>query len=160
LTSLEYAAAGVYSRATMAIASLQTTVDRWANAAGTASQRYADGVAATDVDVVGRAVAAQSALLSGFQNAVQSGLWARRLQAVGTAGYKAAVAAKGAANYQTGVAAAKSKFQQKMQAVLQVEAQLQAQIDQMPSGTPAANDARMLAWANGMRNAKAQGAFG
>jgi hypothetical protein len=47
-----------------------------------------------------------------------------------------------------------------MQAVLQVEAGLQQQIQQMPSGTPAANDARMLAWANGMRQAKANGAFG
>ena len=144
----------------MAIKSLQTTVDRWAAAAGSASSRYAEGVAATDVDVVGRAIQAQDALLNGFTSAVQSGLWARRLAAVGTAGYKAAVAAKGAANYQTGVAAAKGKFQQKMQAVLQVEAQLQAQIDNMPKGTPAANDQRMLAWANGMRQAKAQGAFG
>jgi hypothetical protein len=144
----------------MAIASLQTTVQRWQNAASVASQRYADGVAATDVDVVGRAVQAQDALLSNFQAAVQSGLWARRLQAVGTAGYKAAVAAKGAANYQTGIAAGVNKFQQKMQQVLAYEAQLQAQIDAMPSGTPAANDARMLAWANGMRQGKAQGAFG
>jgi len=144
----------------MAVKSLQTTVDRWAAAAGSASQRYADGVAATDVDVVGRAVAAQDSLLSGFTSAVQSGLWARRLQQVGTQGWKQAVAGKGAANYQTGVAAAKGKFQAKMQAVLQVETQLQSQIDAMPSNSPAARDARMLAWAQGMRNAKAQGAFG
>lgn len=144
----------------MAIASLQTTVQRWKDAASVASQRYVDGVAATDVDVVGRAVNAQDALLQNFQQSVQSGLWARRLQAVGTAGYKAAVAAKGQQNYQNGIVAGTPKFQQKMQQVLAYEANLQAQIDAMPSGTPAANDARMLAWAAGMRQGKAQGAFG
>src|SRR5213082_3259897 len=144
----------------MPIPNAQTVADRWAAGAGAGGQRYADGVANTDVDVVGRAVASQNALLSNFTQAVQSGLWARRLQATGTQGWKAAVAAKGAANYATGVGAAKNKYQQKMTAVLQVEAGLQQQIDQMPSGTPAANDARMLAWANGMRQAKANGAFG
>jgi hypothetical protein len=144
----------------MAIPNAQTVADRWAAGAGQGGQRYAEGVANTDVDVVGRAVANQNALIANFSQAVQSGLWARRLQAVGTQGWKAAVAAKGAANYGTGVAAAKGKYQQKMTAVLQVEAGLQQQIDSMPSGTPAANDARMLAWANGMRQAKANGAFG
>jgi hypothetical protein len=144
----------------MAIPNAQTVADRWAAGAGQGGQRYAEGVANTDIDVVGRAVSSQNALLANFSQAVQSGLWARRLQAVGTQGWKAAVAAKGAANYGTGVAAAKGKYQAKMQAVLQVEAGLQQTIQQMPSGTPAANDARMLAWANGMRQAKANGAFG
>jgi hypothetical protein len=144
----------------MAIPNAQTVADRWAAGAGQGGQRYADGVASTDVDVVGRAISAKGALLSNFANAVQSGLWERRLAATGNQGWKNAVAAKGAANYSTGVAAAKNKYQQKMTAVLQVEAGLQSQIQSMPSGTPAANDARMLAWANGMRQAKANGAFG
>jgi hypothetical protein len=144
----------------MAIPNAQTVADRWAAGAGQGGQRYADGVANTDVDVVGRAVASKNALLQNFTTSVQNGLWERRLQAVGTQGWKAAVAAKGAANYATGVGAAKNKYQQKMTAVLQVEAGLQQQIDQMPSGTDAANDARMLAWANGMRTAKRNGAFG
>jgi hypothetical protein len=144
----------------MAIPSAQTAADRWAAAAGQASQRYAEGVASTDVDVVGRAIAAQNALVSNFAESVNSGLWARRLGAVGTQGWKAAVAAKGAANYQTGVGAAKAKYTQKIAAVLQVESGLKQQIDSMPSGTPAASDARMLAWSNGMRQAKQSGAFG
>lgn len=144
----------------MAIPSAQTVADRWAAGAGAGATRYGEGVAATDVDVTGRAIASQGALLTNFSNAVSSGLWARRLAAVGTQGWKAAVAAKGVANYGTGVNAAKTKYQQKMTAVLQVEAGLQQQIDSMPSGTPSANDARMLAWAAGMRNAKASGAFG
>lgn len=144
----------------MAIPNAQTVADRWAASAGTASQRYAEGVANTDVDVVGRAVAQQNVLVSNFSQAVQSGLWARRLQAVGTQGWKNAVAAKGAANYSTGINAAKAKYTQRIGAVLAVEQSLQQQIHSMPSGTPAANDARMLAWANGMRQAKANGAFG
>lgn len=144
----------------MAIPSAQTAADRWAAAAGQAGTRYAEGVQNTDIDVVGRAIASQNALLTGFADAVNSGLWARRLGAVGTQGWKQAVAAKGAANYSTGVNAAKAKFTQKIAQVLQVEQGLQQQIQSMPSGTPAANDARMLAWANGMRQAKASGAFG
>src|SRR3954468_11538739 len=144
----------------MAIPNAQTVADRWAAAAAAGGQRYADGVAATTVDVVGRAIAALPQAAINYQNAINTGHTARRLQAVGNQGWKAAVAAKGAANYGTGVAAAKQKYQQKMTAVLQVEAGLQQQIDSMPSGTPAANDARMLAWANGMRQAKANGAFG
>jgi hypothetical protein len=144
----------------MAIKSLQATVAAWQAGTGTGQQRYLDGVAGTDIDVVGRAVASQNALLQGFTASVQSGLWARRLQAVGTQGWKAAVAAKGGQNWSNGIQAGATKYQNRMQAVLQVEAGLQQTIQQMPSGTPAANDARMLAWANGMRQAKANGAFG
>lgn len=144
----------------MAVKSLQQTVDRWKASTGTGQQAYLDGVSGTDVDVVGRAIANKSALLNNFANAVNSGLWERRLAATGTQGWKAAVAAKGGQAWSNGIQAGASKFQQKMGAVLQVEAALQAQIQSMPSGSPAANDARMLAWSNGMRQAKANGAFG
>lgn len=144
----------------MAIKSLQATVANWQAGTATGQQRYLDGVNNTDVDVVGRAISSQGALLQNFQNAVSSGLWARRLQAVGTQGWKAAVAAKGGQNWTNGINAGVQKYNQKMQAVLQVEAGLQQQIDAMASGTPAANDQRMLAWSNGMRQAKANGAFG
>src|SRR5712691_8390642 len=117
----------------MAIKSLQATVAAWQAGTGTGQQRYLDGVAQTDVDVAGRAVASQQALLQNFQAAVSSGLWARRLQAVGTAGWKAAVAAKGGPNWANGIAAGATQYQNKMQAVLQVEAGLQQQIDAMPS---------------------------
>jgi hypothetical protein len=144
----------------MAIPSLQVVVDRWKASTGTGAQKYLDGVAATDVDVVGRAIASKSALLQNFNNSVQNGTWERRLAAVGTQGWKQAVAAKGGTAWTNGVQNGGAKFQQKMAAVLQYETQLQAQIDSMPSGTPAANDARMLAWSQGMRNGKANGAFG
>lgn len=140
--------------------SLQQTVDRWVAGTAAGSQAYLEGVASTDVDVVGRAIAQQNVAQQNYNAALTSGLWARRLQAVGTQGWKAAVAAKGGQNWTNGINAAKGKFQARMQGVLQYEAQLKTQIDQMPSGTPAANDARMLAWANGMRQGKLNGAFG
>jgi hypothetical protein len=144
----------------MAIKSLQATVAAWQAGTGTGQQRYLDGVASSDIDVVGRAIASQNALVANFQQSVQSGLWARRLQAAGNQGWKNGVSTKGGQNWSNGIQAAGPKYQAKMQAVLQVEAGLQSTIQQMPSGTPAANDARMLAWANGMRQAKANGAFG
>jgi hypothetical protein len=144
----------------MAVKSLQATVAAWQAGTGTGQQRYLDGVAQTTVDPTQRAIAAKQALLQNFQNSVNSGLWERRLAAVGEAGWKAAVAAKGGANWATGIAAAGPKYSNRMSLVLQVENGLQQQIDSMPSGTPAANDARMLAWSNGMRQAKANGAFG
>jgi len=144
----------------MAVRSLQQTVANWTAGTATGAQRYLDGVAATTIDPTARAVQSQNALLANFQQAVSSGLWARRLQAVGVTGWKAAVAAKGGTNWTNGINASTQKYSAKMQLVLSVEEGLQAQIDQMPSGSPAANDARMLAWANGMRQAKANGAFG
>lgn len=143
----------------MAIKSLTQTVQNYTASAGTAGTRYQQGVQNTDKDPTALAVQNQAALLSGFTNAVQSGLWARRTGAVTKAQWQAATLAK-VNNYTTGIQQGEAKYQQKMQAVLQVEASLQQQIDQMPSGTPAANDQRMLAWANGMRQAKANGAFG
>ena len=144
----------------MAIKTLQATVDKYKASTAAGQQAYTDGVATCDIDVVGRAIANQSALLANFNARVQDGTWARRLGAVGTQGWKQAVADKGGPAWQNGVTAAVPKFQQKMQAVLQVETGLQQQIQGMPSGTPAASDARMLAWSNGMRQAKANGAFG
>src|SRR5881392_1454036 len=122
----------------MAVRSLQQTVANWQAGTATGQQRYLDGVAGTTVDVVGRAIQSQNALLANFQQAVSSGLWARRLSAVGTQGWKSAVAAKGGTNWTTGIQAGGAKYQAKMQAVLSVEEGLQAQIDQMPSGNPAA----------------------
>lgn len=144
----------------MAIPSATVVADRWAAAAGQASQRYADGVAQTDKDPTQLAIQNQAALVNNFNTAVSNGTWARRLGAVGKTGWQQAVAAKGAANYGTGVNAAKGKFQQKIGPVLAFESQLQQQIDAMPNVTSADKTARMVAWKNGMEQAKLNGVFG
>jgi hypothetical protein len=143
----------------MAIKSLQATVDRWKASTALGAQAYLDGVAQTDVDVVGRAIAALPQAAAAYQQAISSGRTARRLAAVGTQGWKQAVAAKGGANWTNGVNNGAQKFASRMGSVLQFEAGLQQQIQSMPSGGGAAADARMLAWKHGMEQAKANGTF-
>jgi hypothetical protein len=143
----------------MAIRSLQQTVQNYVASASTAQAKFTAGVQATDKDPTALAVQNQAALLSGFNNAVNSGLWARRTAAVSKAQWQAITLAK-AQNYATGVQAGETKYNQKMGLVLPVIQNVVSQVDSMPSGTPAANDQRMLFYANAMRQAKQNGAFG
>src|SRR5437879_6041320 len=101
------------------MADLATTVQRYKDAAGVGQQHYVEGVQASTVDVVARAIAAQSKLLTNFQQAVSSGFWARRLGEVGTAGWKAATLAK-QANYSVGIQAGATKYQAAMQTWLPI----------------------------------------
>lgn len=133
-----------------------TAAQRWQQGAATGQTRYVEGVRATQVDVVGRAIAQEGVLVANFSQAVSSGKWRRNLGAVGTQGWKAATEAK-ASNYSTGVNAAKDKYQTRIAPVLAFEAQLQAQIDSMPKGTLGDSIARMSAWATGLYNRAQQG---
>lgn len=135
---------------------LQTVVDRWAASGPTAQQRYTEGVRNTNVDVVARAIAAEGALLSGFQQAVTSGLWRRKLGAVGTSGWKAATEAK-ATNYSAGFTAGKDKFASSMQTWYPRILSAAAQANAMPGGTFAERMARATAYATTLHNQKLQG---
>lgn len=133
-----------------------TAASRWQQGAAQGQTRYVEGVRATQVDVVGRAIAQEGVLVANFSQAVTSGKWRRNLGAVGTSGWKQATEAK-APNYSTGVNAAKDKYQQRIAPVLAFEAQLQGQIDSMPKGTLGDSIARMSAWATGLYNRAQQG---
>jgi hypothetical protein len=133
----------------MAVAPASNWTQNWSSGVSGASQKYVDGIRNTTVDVVGRAIAQQAALLAGFTQAVQSGEWARRLGAVGTQGWKTAAEAK-AANYTTGATAGASKFQTFAQQAQPIWSQLSAQIDTMPSGGKANALNRVGAWLDGM----------
>ena len=78
----------------MAYKTLQQTVANWTAGASAKSQNYLDGVQGTTVDVVGNAIAAQGAMVAGFNQAVSSGRWANALSKVGTAGWKSATVAR------------------------------------------------------------------
>jgi hypothetical protein len=136
---------------------LATTVSRWQQSAGTAQTRYTEGVQTTTVDPTQLAVAAQTKLLSGFNDAVQSGRWARNLQAVGKAGWQSATLAK-ANNYSTGIAAGTQKFQTAMQTWLPIIQSAAAQVQTMPNNSFADSLARMNAFATALHNAKLSGA--
>lgn len=132
---------------------LQTTIQNWTNGAGSAGQKFADGVANSNVDVVGRAIAAQGALLSNFTQAVGSGRWAARLRAKGNDGWKRDTLAK-QANYAVGVAAGADNYAASMQTWLPAIQQAAATARAMPSGSIAASNARSAAFATALYNRK------
>jgi hypothetical protein len=134
----------------MAVAPAQTWGANWSAGVSSAGTKYTDGINATTVDVVGKAIANQGALLANFNAVVSSGEWARRLAAVGTAGWKAAAIAK-AANYITGATAGLSRYQNFAQQAQPFWSNLQATVDGMPSGSLADSLQRVNAWMQGMQ---------
>ena len=136
------------------MATPQQWADAWSTGVGGASQKYTDGINATTIDVVGKAIANQGALLANFQQAVNSGEWARRLAAVGTSGWKAAAIAK-AANYATGATAGKARFQNFASQAQPFWTQAAGAIAGMASGNKAASMARVSAWYDAMQTFKA-----
>jgi hypothetical protein len=135
------------------MADLATTVQRWRDSASQGQQRYQEGVQATQVDVVGRAVAAQPKMLANVQQAITSGRWARRLQEKGTAGWKAATIAK-ASNYATGIAAGADDYQRAMQEWLPIIQSAAASVQSMPNTSFQDSLNRMTAFATALHNAK------
>ena len=135
------------------MADLTTTVSRWLQSAAVGQQRFTEGVQSTQEDVVGKAIAAQGALLANFSQAVASGRWARRLSERGNAGWKSATLAK-AANYGTGIAAGEDEYRKQMTIWLPIIDSAAASVRSMPSGTLAASIARMTAFATALNNAK------
>lgn len=127
----------------------QAGADAWAAGVSGATQKWSDGIQNTNKDQAGKAVASQGALVANFNEAVNSGRWAANLMAVGTAGWKSASRDK-AANYGVAATAGKNRYLAAAQQLYPYEAQLQAQVDSMPSGTRAASLARFTTWMDGM----------
>lgn len=76
---------------------------KWKTNAGAAQQTYIDGITATSVDVMGRAVAQSAVAAQAYVAVMTSGAYARAVQASGgTANWKAKSEAK-APNYLTGI---------------------------------------------------------
>lgn len=116
----------------MAVIDAATAAERWAASAGTAQQRFTEGVQSTTKDPTALAVAQQNKMLANTTAAIQNGRWARGLQRAGKAGWQQATIAK-AGNFSTGVSAAKDKYAQAMGPVLAVISQLQTQVNAMPN---------------------------
>lgn len=133
----------------------QAGADAWANGVIAAQPKYTAAVQNTTKDQAGLAVAQQAALLANFTQVVSSGEWARRLLARGTAYWKSQTVAK-ASNYSTGGTAGKPNYLNAANQLYPYEAQLQAQVDAMPSGTRADSLARFTTWMDGMIAFKAQ----
>lgn len=115
--------------------------------------RYAEGVQATQKDVVALAVAAQPKLLANFNQAVSSGFWARRLQARGTQGWKTQTIAK-AANWAVGISAGEADFRTAMTIWLPIIQAAAASVQGMPNTSFQDSLNRMNAYATALHNAK------
>lgn len=135
------------------MADLATTVQRWKESASLGQTRYAEGVQASQVDVVGRAISAQPKLLANVTQAITSGRWARALSEVGTAGWKQQTLAK-ASNYATGIAAGGDKYQKAMQVWLPIIDSAAASVQGMPNTSFQDSINRMTAFATALHNAK------
>ena len=141
----------MFTPASMAIPSADVVAAKWARNAGQAQQDYQLGIQNTDVDPTALAIAAIPRALQRYTEAVNSGKMANGLRRVGKAGWQQAALSKGVQNYATGVAASVDKFQSRIAPVLAFESTLQGRINSMPNITAADREARMLAWARGMR---------
>jgi hypothetical protein len=93
---------------------VQASVAKWRQNAGAAGETFKEGVQNTQVDVMGRAIAAAPDAVRNFSDAITSGRWAAAINSSGgTANWKARTVAK-AANYGTGINAGADKYQAAM----------------------------------------------
>lgn len=130
---------------------------KWASRTSGAAQDYVNGAMNTDKDPTQLAIQAAPRWFSKLQEAYTQGRFQRGLAAAGKAGWQAGIRDKGATNFSTGVQAAESKVASVFGPLLQFEANLQAQILQMPNVTDTDKENRALAWIRGMRNFRTQG---
>lgn len=130
----------------------QAIAQKWSTRTQAAAQDYVSGAQSTDKDPTQLAIAAAPRWFQKVQEAYTGGKFQRGLAASGKAGWLAGITGKGATNFATGVAAAESKVAQAFGPLLQFEANLQAQINQMPNVTDTDKENRALAWIRGMRN--------
>lgn len=97
---------------------LQTTVSKWKTNAGGAQSAYTEGVQSTQIDVMGRAIAAGPDAVRNYSDAWASGRVAAAINASGgTANWKTRTVAK-AGNYGTGINLGADKFQSSMSKLL------------------------------------------
>ena len=146
---------GHYTGTLRFIPTPQQGADNWSAGVTGATQKWSQGIANTQKDQAGRAVAAQAQLKANFNQSVDSGEWAAGVMRGGTPYWKAQSAAK-SANYGTAATAGKDNYAKAAAGLYPYEAQLAASIDAMPSGSVAASKARVGAWIDGMVAVKGQ----
>lgn len=123
--------------------SLDQAIARWQSGTSGAQQTWVDAIQNTNVDVMGRAIAAKGVAAANFQRVMSDGTYEKAVQASGgTANWKTKTEAK-AANYSTGINAGKDKFASAMGKILAAEAQIVSGLPARVPGNPQANLARV-----------------
>ena len=131
----------------MAVVDAATATQRWQAAAGTAQQRYQDGVNGYQGNPGDVAAARAQAMLNGVTAAVTSGYWQRRVVEGGQT-WKSNTIAK-AANYSNGIQQSGSKFQTGYTNFWNYATPILNQVLSMPKNTLADSVARATAWIQG-----------
>lgn len=127
----------------------------WVTGLGQAGAKIQQGVqAVTEAPGVKAARNAQG-YLNGVQNGVQK--WQRKVAAVTLGDWMQATITKGVPRIAQGAQASQGKYQDAVTPLFQYMGNLGNTIDGMPNDTPAARDARMLTWAQRMREFTGRG---
>lgn len=108
---------------------------KWLRNAQGATQALQDGVNNVQVAPGTLAAAKADKMLQNITAAITSGKWAANVSAVSLADWKNAMLTKGVSRYGSGVAAAQPKFQAFMSKLLPFQANIQAQLANMPDLT-------------------------
>lgn len=116
---------------------------KWATNAGAASQTWVEGIQNTNIDVMGRAIAAKGAAAANYQRVMTDGTYEKAVQASGgTGNWKAKTEAK-SGNYSTGIQAGAAKQASAIAKILAAEQQIVASLPARVPGNPQANLARV-----------------
>lgn len=133
---------------------LEQTLAKYDAGTAGAGATWSAAIQNTNIDVMGRAIAAKGAALAGFQRVMTDGTYERAVQASGgTANWKSKTEAK-QGNYATGVQAGKDKFASAMQKVLAAEAQILSGLPARVPGNVQANLQRSAQMALGLHARK------
>lgn len=126
------------------MADVQATLQKYLRNAGGAAEAYKAGVRAVTESPTAKAARHPDRYLAGVQRAVDDGRWAERLTAVTLADWQTASVEKGARRLADGVKAAEGKMNDFLGQLLPHTDRVKAAIREMPKGSEADSDARML----------------
>lgn len=123
----------------------------WGTGLQNATQKIQAGVQAVQQSPAAAAVQNQDKMKRNLIASIDNGVWAAGLSGYTLQMWQQDMIKKGVPRIADGVQNALPKVQKFAQQLLPYVQSLQAQVKQMPNNTDADADARMLAWARGMR---------
>jgi len=137
--------------------SVQEFAAKWKKNLLAATETIKQGVQSVTVSPTEKAAKRKDAYVAGVQAAADSGKWEAGLRRVNLGQWQDAMIKKGVPNLNTGTQQAISKVEAFAAELLPYTARVKETIAQMPKGTDADSDARMLAAVQMMRQFRRRG---